>query len=61
MVKDQQQHKEEETKRIVKFIEENDLQLDNINIDLCVSQGAEKLKFLFSYITHWKGYFSISF
>jgi hypothetical protein len=25
MVKDQQQHKEEETKRIVKFIEENDL------------------------------------
>ena len=25
MVKDQQQHKEEETKRLVQFIEENDL------------------------------------
>ena len=34
MVKDQQQHKEEETKRLVQFIEENDLWVDNINIDL---------------------------
>ncbi len=31
MVKDQQQHKEEETKRLVQFAEENNL-LDNIMI-----------------------------
>jgi hypothetical protein len=46
MVKDQQQHKEEETKRLVQFIEENDLWVDNINIDLYVSQGAEQKVYL---------------
>ena len=37
VVKDQQQHKKEETKRLVQFIEENDLWVDNINIDLYLS------------------------
>jgi len=36
MVKDQQQHKEEETKRLVQFIEENDLWVDNINIAIFI-------------------------
>ena len=47
MVKDQQQHKEEETKRLVQFIEENDLWVDNINIDFYLSQGAEQIKIPF--------------
>jgi len=34
MVKDQQLYKEEETKRLVQFIEEKDLWVDNINIEL---------------------------
>jgi hypothetical protein len=46
VVKDQQQHKEEETKRLVQFIEENKLWVDNINIDLYVSQGAEQKVYL---------------
>lgn len=39
LVKDQQQQKEEETKRLVQFIEENDLWVDNIYF--YISQGAE--------------------
>ena len=46
MAKDQQQHKEEDTKRLVQFIEENNLWVDNINIDLYVSQGAEQKVYL---------------
>ena len=46
MAKDQQQHKEEETKRLVRFAEENNLWIDNINIDLYVSQGAEQKVYL---------------
>ena len=46
MAKDQQQLKEEETKRLVQFIEENDLWVNNINIDLYVSQGAEQKVYL---------------
>ena len=37
MVKDQELHKEEETKRLVQFIQDNNLWVDNINIDLYVS------------------------
>ena len=46
MVKDHQQHKEEETKRLVQFIQDNNLWVDNINIDLYVSQGAEQKVYL---------------
>ena len=46
MVKNQQQQKEEETKRLVQFAEENNLWVDNINIDLYVSQGAEQKVYL---------------
>jgi hypothetical protein len=46
MVKDQQQHKEEETKRLVQFADDNNLWVENINIDLYVSQGAEQKVYL---------------
>ena len=39
-------NKEEETKRLVRFAEENNLWIDNINIDLYVSQGAEQKVYL---------------
>ena len=45
MAKDQQQHKEEETKSLIKFAEDNHLWID-INIDLYVSQGAEQKVYL---------------
>ena len=45
MVKDQQQHKEEETKSLIQFAEDNNLWVD-INIDLYVSQGAEQKVYL---------------
>jgi hypothetical protein len=45
MVKDQQQHKEEETKSLIQFAEDNHLWID-INIDLYVSQGAEQKVYL---------------
>jgi hypothetical protein len=45
MAKDQQQHKEEETKSLIQFAEDNHLWVD-INIDLYVSQGAEQKVYL---------------
>ena len=46
MAKDQQQHKEEETKSLVQFADDNNLWVENINIDLYVSQGAEQKVYL---------------
>jgi hypothetical protein len=46
MVKNHQQLKEEETKRLIQFIDDNNLWVDNINIDLYVSQGAEQKVYL---------------
>jgi hypothetical protein len=46
MVKNQQQRKEEETKSLIQFAEVNNLWVDNINIDLYVSQGAEQKVYL---------------
>jgi hypothetical protein len=46
MVKNQQQHKEKETKRLISFVDENKLWVDNINIDLYISQGAEQKVYL---------------
>jgi len=45
MAKDQQQHKEEETKSLIQFAEKNHLWVD-IDIDLYVSQGAEQKVYL---------------
>jgi hypothetical protein len=45
MAKDQQQYKEEETKSLIQFAEDNNLWVD-INIDLYVSQGAEQKVYL---------------
>jgi len=44
-VKNQQQHKEEETKSLVQFADDNNLWVD-ININLYVSQGAEQKVYL---------------
>ena len=41
MAKDQQQYKEEETKSLIQLADDNHLWVENINIDLYVSQGAE--------------------
>jgi hypothetical protein len=46
MVKVQQQHKEEETKILIQFAEDNNLWVENINIDLYLSQGAEQKVYL---------------
>ena len=46
MAKDQQQLKEEETKSLVQFADDNNLWVDNINLDLYVSQGAEQKVYL---------------
>jgi hypothetical protein len=46
MAKDQQQLKEEETKSLVQFADDNNLWVENINIDLYVSQGAEQKVYL---------------
>ena len=40
MVKNQQQYKEEETKRLIQFVNDNNLWVGNINIELYLSQGA---------------------
>ena len=67
MAKDQQQHKEEETKSLIQFAEDNKLWVD-INIDLYVSQGAEQKVYLKDgltvlklndaiYYTSWIDYF----
>jgi hypothetical protein len=45
MAKDQQQHKEEETKSLIQFAEDNHLWVD-VNINLYVSQGAEQKVYL---------------
>jgi hypothetical protein len=45
MAKDQQQYKEEETKSLIQFAEDNHFWID-INIDLYVSQGAEQKVYL---------------
>ena len=41
MVKNQQQYKEEETKRLIQFVNDNNLWVDNLNFELYLSQGAE--------------------
>ena len=46
MAQDQQQHKEEETKSLIQFADDNNLWVENINIDLYVSQGAEQKVYL---------------
>jgi len=46
MVKDQQQHKEEETKSLIQLADDNHLWVENINIDLYLSQGAEQKVYL---------------
>jgi hypothetical protein len=46
MAKDHQQHKEEETKSLVQFADDNNLWVENINIDIYVSQGAEQKVYL---------------
>ncbi len=46
MAKNQQQLKEEETKRLIQFVDDNSLWIDNINIELYVSQGAEQKVYL---------------
>jgi hypothetical protein len=46
MAKDQQQLKEEETKSLIQFAGDNNLWVDNIDIDLYVSQGAEQKVYL---------------
>lgn len=46
MAKDQQQLKEEETKSLFQFADDNNLWVENINIDLYVSQGTEQKVYL---------------
>ena len=46
MVKDQQQYKEEETKSLIQYAEDNNLWVEKINIDLYVAQGAEQKVYL---------------
>lgn len=46
MAKDQQQLKEEETKSLIQFAVDNNLWVENINIDLYLSQGAEQKVYL---------------
>jgi hypothetical protein len=54
MAKDQQQRKEEETKSLIQFTESNSLWVDNINIDLYLSQGAEQKVYLKDGLTVFK-------
>jgi 3-phenylpropionate/cinnamic acid dioxygenase small subunit len=42
MVKNQQQYKEEETKRLIQFVNDNNHWVDNLNFELYLSQGAEQ-------------------
>ena len=46
MVKNQQQYKEEETNRLIQFVNDNNLWVDNLNIELYLSQGAEQSLYL---------------
>ena len=45
MVENYQQHKEEETKRLIQFVNDHNLWINNVNIELYVSQGAEQKVF----------------
>jgi len=54
MAKDQQQRKEEETKNLIQFTESNSLWVENINIDLYLSQGAEQKVYLKEGLTVFK-------
>jgi hypothetical protein len=54
MAKDQQQRKEEETKSLNEFAENNSLWVENINIDLYLSQGAEQKVYLKDGLTVFK-------
>ena len=40
MVKNQQQYKEEETKRLIQFVNDNNHWVDSVNFELYLSQGA---------------------
>ena len=46
MVKNQQQYKEEETKRLIQFVNDNNHWVDNLNFELYLSQGAEQKVYL---------------
>lgn len=46
MVENYQQHKEEEKKRLIQFVNDHNLWVDNVNIELYVSQGAEQKVYL---------------
>jgi hypothetical protein len=46
MVENYQQHKEEETKRLIQFVNDHNLWVNNVNIELYVSQGAEQKVYL---------------
>jgi len=46
MDKNHQQRKEEETKRLMQFVNDNNLWVDNINIELYISEGAEQKVYL---------------
>jgi len=54
MAKEQQQRKEEETKSLIQFTESNSLWIENINIDLYLSQGAEQKVYLKDGLTVFK-------
>ena len=43
MAKDQQHLKKEETKSLIQFAEDHSLWIENINIELYISQGAEQI------------------
>jgi hypothetical protein len=68
MVKDQQQHKEEETKSLIGFVNDKQLWVNDIQFDAFVSQGAEQRVYLSSgssvlklndsiYYASWVDYF----
>jgi len=46
VAKNQQQLKEQETKKLIQFADQNNLWVNNINIDNYVSQGAEQKVYL---------------
>jgi hypothetical protein len=46
MAKNQQQHKEEEKKSLIQFADDNNLWVENIDIGLYISQGAEQKVYL---------------
>ena len=46
MVENYQQHKEEETKRLIQFVNDHNLWINNVNIELYVSQGADQKVYL---------------